>query len=279
MRVTIAGVPGNVEIAALQTIYPGNKGLIHRAILMSGGPLGSRVITPDPLKFSIILLNSLGCGPFTRDNFDSTAAMSCLLSKDSLTIASAMEPSMADPSLYGGFFPPPAFGSVIDGDFIKRNPRESLHDRNSDELDMLQSIDLLTGNVNQEGSMVIGVIAPDVSAKYNIDIFVGLPTPFLCEVIAPFVASQYDNNENIKDRVCELYSVPDDGGNNLFNQSIEIVNAFGDYWVYGGTADLLKVHSLRNFEGNTFQYIWDFPYDVSLGFGVPIPYLQVSLIY
>ena len=158
----------------MQALYPGNRGLFQRVILVSGAPLNINAVVNDPMTFTLIYANRIGCGNHTRTNFDPEAIMACLRTKDSSLVKETFHNIVTDEEIVSqvAYFDGRIFGPVIDGEFLKRKPSDSLDDENSEELAMLRSLDILTGNVDQEGSIISiyidSFVTPGESSSFNI---------------------------------------------------------------------------------------------------------------
>ena len=149
-EVTLFGGSAGSKSILYQAMFPGNKGLFKRVIAQSGVP--SPVASSNMLPFA----NFAGC-----NNSSTSLVVSCLRSMSWKELSDKAEDPLA----------PAIFKPVIDGDFIKRPPQETLLDIRSDEMQFYSSIDIVFGVNDLEAAMfmiplygkIAGVREEDIS--------------------------------------------------------------------------------------------------------------------
>ena len=142
-RVTIFGESAGAGSVTFQTIYPGNKGLFHRAIAESGsfaGPwsFNTRV---DVHNYTNQFARQAGC----LQN-DSASIVNCLQTKSAQQIKTIMDGPLGDLGLY-------MWTPVIDNEFVFNEPVHLLTETfpSKSVEDMFLDVDLMIGVNSKDG--------------------------------------------------------------------------------------------------------------------------------
>ena len=189
--VTIFGESAGGGSASFQTLYPGNRGLFHRAIVMSGVATSFLLranhsnIQPAADKY----LQSVGC-----QSRNGEALVRCLQNLDTSTLLKT----------YNNYV---SSQPCIDGDFVKGNAETLLQHTASEELKFFSSLDYMIGTLNGDGSIMVPLLLPPTVIRlFNTTYASGVNHDILCGYFAPFVASAYaPNKPSVVQELCQLY--------------------------------------------------------------------------
>ena len=178
-EVTLFGGSAGSGSVLYQAMYPENKGLFKRVIAQSGFP--SSVAPSNMLHFA----NFAGC------NQSSTSlVVSCLRSMSWKALSDKAEDPRA----------PARFAPVVDGEFIKRPPQETMSDIRSEEMQFYSTIDIIFGVNNLEAAMfmlpyygkIAGVKEKDISwIALNVTHEMAIPRTAFENVILPKTVKKY----------------------------------------------------------------------------------------
>ena len=143
-RITIFGESAGSASVAFQIIYPGNKGLVHRAIAESGSFSSpwAFINKDDAEDQARKLANALGC------LYDYMYLIKCLQSKPASQLIDAL-PKIVAENNYQTIFSAP----VVDDDFVLDDPKNIFTDSfpSGDVEEMFRDVDLIMGVNNKEG--------------------------------------------------------------------------------------------------------------------------------
>nr|XP_045582389.1 esterase E4-like isoform X1 [Procambarus clarkii]XP_045582390.1 esterase E4-like isoform X1 [Procambarus clarkii] len=143
-RVTLGGFSAGAASAHLFMLSPRSRGLMHRAVIMSGSTYCSWATSAQPQKYASVLAQGLGC-PFNS----SAQLKSCIASKTYQEILTAQAPIMKYE-----FWPVP-FSVVVDAG-LRDNP---VLPGPIDSLPPSTPMPVLIGTVPQEGLLfALGII-------------------------------------------------------------------------------------------------------------------------
>ena len=201
-RITIFGESAGSASVAYQIIYPGNKGLVHRAIAESGSFSSPwAFINKDDAQEQVRkLANALGC------LYDYIYLIKCLQSKPASQLINALPKIIADNNY-------PIFNApVLDDGFVLDDPNNIFTDSfPSEEVEeMFKDVDLIMGVNNKEGfsyyrphndtsrldfnkSYIDETLIPALLAAYKID------EESLPDAIKNAVILEYTDWENLDD--------------------------------------------------------------------------------
>ncbi|XP_035206450.1 acetylcholinesterase-like, partial [Stegodyphus dumicola] len=149
--ITLFGESAGSMSIGLHMISPMSKDLFHRAILQSGAPYNlavtdSRAIAQFKLK---AFGEAVGCiSDSSTEEYSASQVLACIKSKDSLELAKA-ENNFT--SKFPSFFIP-----THGDEFLPKSPVEML------ESGSFQDVDVLIGNNQNEGSVFLSYIIPEL---------------------------------------------------------------------------------------------------------------------
>ncbi len=156
-KVTIFGQSAGSRSVSLLMISPLSKGLFHRAIAQSGGPIiGSEYLSPNfngdqdnALRMGGLLAERLGCD-------GKTDIPACMRAKtaDAVIKAAACRTDIFDD---GGIF----FAPVLDGEVLPRNPRAAFLAGKQ------HGVPLISGSTLNEGAVYLSAYKNLPEAKYE----------------------------------------------------------------------------------------------------------------
>ncbi|KAK3097719.1 hypothetical protein FSP39_012446 [Pinctada imbricata] len=230
--ITIFGVSAGGGSVSFQSLYSGNDGLFQKVISQSGVSLSPLLRTNQSL------LNESAISYLKAHNCSSTnthEAVDCLRNVSAnLLVGSAYSPT-------------------IDGDFILGLPEEVLKNENAQTYRFYTSLDYMVGSLNGDGAVAfIFYITPQLLKSFNISIQEGIPTSFLCNYIAYFVAKAHPREEEkIAKGVCELYS----NQTSIDAQSNAIIDLFTDIDFTMPALLSSNFHKLKLSGKRTYQYM------------------------
>lgn len=157
-RITIFGESAGAISGIMQGMLPENNGLFKRIIAQSGAPsVRSMNCSRDTLTGTTFIAGQMGCAS------DDTAAMiACLRSiswENYMSAINALNSNFTNIDYV-------IFDPVVDGDFIKSEPRDIYRTIQSerktfDEIEVLKSFDLLSGMNALEGGYYISYFIGD----------------------------------------------------------------------------------------------------------------------
>ncbi|XP_060066617.1 cocaine esterase-like [Ylistrum balloti] len=247
--VTIFGESAGGFAVSFLGIIPSTSGLFKRMIAQSGSAIAFLGISRNHAKVAKSIGNLVGCVADKDSDIDNHVLRDCLKRKTADELLQAQ--SNPGTQHFGNFSLLPAIWPVIDGELLQRSPLDSLNDPNSEESNYFRSLDLLAGTTDNEGSLMPMFLAGfQESMEFNMT--EGIPTPVLCDVVAPTLAKEMFNDNSVaSDLICKEYS-----SDNLEQQSRNIVNLFADSWFVFPTMHLLEFHAKDKLSPNTYQYIY-----------------------
>ncbi|KAJ8317909.1 hypothetical protein KUTeg_003000 [Tegillarca granosa] len=158
-------------------------------------------------------------------------------------------------------------GPVIDGDFVKGDPKILMSNKTSDSYRIFRSKDIMSGTMNGEGSLLLSFLKPYQSI-FNFNLTSGVPKSVLCDHVAPVLVSDfYNGNSNISDAICKKYSVSNIS--DIVEQGRQIVSMYGDVMFISPAVKTLQIHSQGN--NKTNSYMFHFTHHLSKAYGSPYP--------
>lgn len=156
-HVTVFGESAGGASSIYQLLYPGNKGLIRRAIAESGNALCPWGFQPLPGRvLAERLAERLKCEVTGSGVGRSQSIVDCLRTKPFLDIVTNSSVGTLEETLFRAEWVP-----TLDGDFLKADPRDTLRWpptlTDSGDLDLFRSVDLLIGTNNDDGEVIAGI--------------------------------------------------------------------------------------------------------------------------
>ena len=146
-RITIMGESAGSMSVFMQGLYPPNKGLFHNIIGESGTPALPFGNAMDNKAAMSIIADNVDC---VNENFDE--AFICLQNVDTDTIMTKMNELLAKPEFQMAI----QFLPIIDGEFLKRDPRETIalaKEITLDDVEFFRTLRVITGLNSAEGGM------------------------------------------------------------------------------------------------------------------------------
>lgn len=253
--VTVFGHGSGAVSAHLLSFIPRNKGLFQRVITMNGIISRNTIVKRQNTEnVNELLSERVKC----TYNSSTSVFPKCLRSLPASYLSNAVK--MTDFIPVENVTLDLFIGPAIDGELIKKNPYQFLHDPDSSEYHFFRSLDFVAGTVSVEGSLLYrkimsgGIIrlVSDYETNFNFTIDTGIPFRVFKESIAPGVNHSLNgNNPNLTQRVCDFYS----SHRGSMDQSNQIVKMYGDAAITTPTISALVAHSRNNTKSKTYQYL------------------------
>nr|KAG5699397.1 hypothetical protein BaRGS_008305 [Batillaria attramentaria] len=152
--VTVFGESAGAASVIYQLLYPGNKGLIHRAVAESGSPLCPWAFQPGSGRaYAEWLAGRLGCHVVGSGTARSQSVVDCLRSKPFADIVTNSSVGSLAETLFRGVWIP-----TVDGEFLTASPADILTmpvgPDSSGVLDLFRDVDLLIGANEDDGEVI-----------------------------------------------------------------------------------------------------------------------------
>lgn len=240
--VTLIGHSTGAANAILQTMYPGNMGLIKGVVGMSGTPVptyssSSTVIVSQGKDF----VEMVGCGNRSAEDM-----LNCLREKTIEELNTAVSNSQTDLN----------FKAVKDGEFIKASPVDILNSQNQmyvNERNGFFGVDLMLGLNNKEGGAHIAMMWSELLGT-NVSQFTINTTQFRNKVVPTSMELIFGPNisESVLDTVAFQYSDLTDPDNALIIRD-KIVDLSTDIDIAAALVSTANLHQQSSMK-NTFLY-------------------------
>lgn len=255
MTLTLFGESSGGFSVGLHSLLPTNKGLFQRAIAESGSGTSFISLRNDPSFTANAYGNILNCSVTTPQML-----INCLKTKSVDELVQAQTtPGVPhfEKSQFGGG----PLGPVLDGDLITEIPVDAVKDTSSPVYSFFRSLDVIIGNVNAEGSLLLFGLFP-LQNILHFNISKGVPTSVLCNMFAPDLVYQYyKNNYIISNAICNKYK---DSRNDKQGQLI--VDMYGDGFFVVPTVRGLGIHSNLTLKLKVTNSCFPKPYQASMGY-------------
>lgn len=251
--ITIFGESAGGFSVSLLSLIPQNQGLFHRVIAQSGTAL-SPLAFGDSRPATIEIANLLQCNYNDSDNF-----IECMrnknveeISNNYLAFVSRNTKRLA---------PVVDFMPNVDNELFNQTPTEIIRNMSSKEFQFFASLDLMSGVMRQEGSVLFEILNAEIQKKYNFDLAAGIPTVFVCNYFIPAFLDYIHipgNQQLIKSSACDKYR-------DTRSEAKQATYAFdfaADLIFTIPLVKVLDVHSTNNVHARTFQYLVteEYPY-------------------
>ncbi|XP_060064177.1 acetylcholinesterase-like [Ylistrum balloti] len=250
--ITLFGESAGSMSVALQALNPQNQGLFQRVIGESGPANSPLAMSLEPKKVSRGYGIFLNCINEIDVNVNSFALVQCLRGKSSAEILQAQ--SNFDDDKYRGYKISLRDAPVVDGDFITAFPEDTMANISSPGSQFFRSLDVMFGNTDSEGSLLLDISMDTLEQNYNFNTSVGIPTRILCDVLSPLFAKELFNGmKPVADAICQMYINDNDR-----QQSRSIINMYTDGVMVAPTVKTLNCHSTPGLTmgRNTFQFMF-----------------------
>ncbi|XP_052684712.1 carboxylesterase 1C-like isoform X1 [Crassostrea angulata] len=246
--VTIFGESSGGMSVSLQSLIPSNRGLFHRVIAQSGVANSFLALPNTAAQHTIEIAEMVGCSHVRSTNEENF--IECLQSVDAANLVNATDYLFVGNELK--FMADLPFAPVIDGELFHKNPAILLKDRTSSEFTFFQSLDLMVGTCDNDGSEALG-LSSSFQSQLNVDFSKGLPTRVFCEsIITEFSKTLYNNSRDVSAAICEKYSVTNDNQ----EQARMFLNMYGDAGFVAPATLVLKQHSNSLQGSTTYQFVF-----------------------
>ena len=251
--VTVFGESAGAVSANFLAMIPQNKGLFKRIILQSGAANGHVSSMDVPLLTSRKISLLLGC-----DNTSSQATVECLqtVSTNKVLHAQSDRSVVRTDRLYFGY----EFGPIVDGDLITKSPAELLNDPSSDGYRFFRSLDVMSGNNNNEGSLFARFIFPILGHMEGFDSAGGyLPEIPMCRNVSTSVATELFSEYTANTipaalALCAIYRATTDR-----ERAMKACDMYNDAFYLVPAIRALDAHAQNNSLTQTYQYIFNRP--------------------
>ncbi|XP_062598077.1 acetylcholinesterase-like [Saccostrea cucullata] len=240
--VTIFGQSAGGFSVNFLMLIPRCNGLFHRAIIESGGA-NSLIAMKKSSNVGHEIGKLSGCNDQDKSMF-----LRCLRNLDAGIIVNITDEYSANLGI--GAFYDIVFTPVLDGDLLQRTPMEIINDKSSKEFQFFESIDLIAGTCDMEGSYVL-IYGKAFEKEFNFNISDGIPKRFLCDgLISGLVQTYYENSSSISDLLCKEYTSAD-----KITQSYNVAHYLTDYSFLVPTINMLQAH-VSSKSASTYQFIF-----------------------
>ncbi|XP_048759523.2 bile salt-activated lipase-like [Ostrea edulis] len=246
--VTLFGESAGALSVSLLALIPNNRGLFHRVIAESGVANAPGATTNATLS-TIRTAQKAGC---VHDNSvpNDDALLQCLRRLDPTELVKATDAFTIELGLQLFSYTP--FAPIVDGQLFRRKPAVLLQDKSSSEFNFFQSLDFMTGNCENEGSVVVGAF-PLIQDQLDFNISIGIPTVDMCNIfLSNMLSERIRSNDRVFKAVCDKYTV--DG--NSSEQGRQFLNLVSDYSFIATATSSLADHSNKIQGTRTYQYVF-----------------------
>ncbi|XP_052071189.1 carboxylesterase 5A-like [Mytilus californianus] len=250
--VTIFGESAGAFSVMLQSIHSGNKGLFQRVIAQSGTADSILSTSSKSRSLTQKIADSLNC-----DSLLTKETVECLKSKSTKDIYQAYREHSSSGNMTNlkdktlDIHLALDYAPVVDRQFLKDSPVNIMKNRNSPEFNLYKSLDIIVGNDESEGSLILDYLEPlKKSLPFNIKD--GISSNYFCKHIVPqFVEDYFGDNLALALSICMKYY----SKGSLQEQGQNVVNFYGDMTMYMPAVQSLNSHALRNYNSKQFQFL------------------------
>lgn len=241
--VTLFGQSAGGFSVSLHAILPESKGLFHRVISESGSSEGPFTIWHAAIPTSDALIGLGDCN-------SSESYLVCMRNRSATDIVEGHQ-YLVSQLLFNTRFELPS-GPVVDKDFLPSDPHNILMNKSSDNYRFFQSLDFITGNVDSEGSISIGILSyfdGGFTTGFNRMNLVTLCDYFLPD-FTKFIFRE-KNRPALSKILCSFYAA-----SNSSHQEQNAMHAYADATLIAPAVKTLLEHSNDNNLTNSFQYLF-----------------------
>ncbi|KAH3723622.1 hypothetical protein DPMN_049415 [Dreissena polymorpha] len=249
-KVTLVGHSFGASNAIYHTLYPGNRGLIHRVVSLSGTalpPSGGKSYVRNSIEPDV--LEEIGC-----QRASDAEIMSCLRGKSLTDIFNALDEKSF------------TFRPSVDGTFLRSDPEVMMSDQakvdnSTEELGFL-NVDLLLGLNNMEGGTHVALLWAErlniTDNKFNVS------RAYIREILVPMVINlTYGSNisQSITQTVNFQYN-DFTGADDPQRLRQRVVDLFTDVDVAAPLVRTANLHALLG-QGSTYLYQFSEPLNLT----------------
>ncbi|XP_021375674.1 acetylcholinesterase-like [Mizuhopecten yessoensis] len=261
-RFTIFGESAGGFSVALQCLYAPNKGVFNQAMAHSGVANSVFATSPFAKQAARVIGAAIGCTAKT-----SAGLVDCLRTKPAEVIQNAIHTSTTNDNKTHYIL---LLAPVVDGDFLIDTPSNLLGNKSSLAYKFFRSLNVVVGNVQSEGSLILDENLKALQSFYNYNLTLGIPSRILCDLIIPGIVGDWlGNHSDVISAVCSMYSI--NGGNTttMAEQGNKAVEMYGDFFFFVPAIYTLNVHAQGNTQSKTFQFL--LTRNAGWGAGEPYP--------
>ena len=253
--ITLMGHEAGAVCVMLQSLYPGNRGLFHRIVALSGTSVSPWALHGVNNRD---IAKELDCYDETNDfHFSNEPLLHCIRNKPVMEIMN-MQPSIRN------------LGPTIDGDFLMDHPMKIIraedNHRYQDARDFFRSLDIIIGITENDGSEEILSLFSEEFGVSSID-GVRMKSDEFEQIIIPDMLEPVYNNEqllinrtigvltrnNIKQSVRFQYTNWTDPDNPIsFRQNLLRLSTDANFVV--PAVKVADAHSYINYNASTYMY-------------------------
>lgn len=244
--ITIFGESAGGYSVSLLSLIPRNRGSFHRVIAQSGVANSYRALSNFSFISTTKVAEKVGCTRSTNDRF----MIQCLRQVAGDDLLRATHSYRQELGLVALSYLP--FTPVVDGELFRKEPSLLLQDKSSSEFNFFQSLDMMIGNCDNEGSIVLSYY-PLFENKLDINISQGISTDEMCNTFIDSIATTlFHNKSEVKTAVCQKYTV----NNGIAEQGRQLLQFYTDAFFIAPGVSMLRDHS-DNIQGSTtYQYVF-----------------------
>ncbi|XP_048761447.2 carboxylesterase 1D-like [Ostrea edulis] len=247
--VTIFGESAGGMSVSLQSLIPSNRGLFNKVIAQSGIANSFLTISNDTLFSTIAVGKKVGCA-YNFHSVNDHNFIECLQAADANDLIRATDIFQTELGL--NILTNLPFTPIVDGELFHKSPIRLLKDRTSSEFNFFQSLDMMIGTCDNDGSLALSFL-PGYERKLNFNFSEGLPTHEMCHTLIPvFSKSLFNSNGEVSNAICKKYTVL----HNIEEQGLEFVHMYGDATFIAPCILALSYHSNNIQRATTYQYVF-----------------------
>ena len=258
-NITIFGESAGSSSVSYQVLFPGNKGLFHRAIAMSGGITSEWAYSTAQYADSVFqnFTAEIGCNMGTHD-----MVMSCLRSKSTLEISNVIKSGKL------------MSGNVVpnrDSDFIPKHPQEMMAPSTASKgsLDVFRNIDFMMGGCSIDGALFLRSYAATLNIT-DLEKFKVSRDMFEKYFVPKIISTAFSNIQPIPQvannaTVFEYTNWADPDDDNVRN--FKLVDLSTDASMFYPMAAMIKLHT-GSHNHSTYLYEFSTPPTTHL---IPVP--------
>jgi carboxylesterase type B len=247
--VTIFGESAGGMSVSLQSLIPSNRGLFNRVIAQSGVANSFRAVSNETSSSTIAVGKIVGC-TYNIHLLNDDTFIKCLQAVDANDLVRATDIFQTKSRLIALTTLP--FTPVVDGELFRKSPIHLMEDRASSEFNFFQSLDMMIGTCDNDGSLALSFLLA-YQTKLNLNLRDGLSTQEMCNVIIPMLSkSFFYSNEEVSNAICNKYTIL----NNIEEQGRQFLHMYGDAIFIAPSTLALSFHSNSIQGATTYQYVF-----------------------